>query len=649
MKNTIQEARQPEVGTTVRASINERKFFESMKHLFASSYSVLGELMQNARRAGATRIDFTVDVEKKTATVLDDGHGITDFGVLVALCDSGWSEQVQLTDKPFGMGLFSLFFAAQTVKFRSGGHSLTVSLDDIVSKRELVTQIDPDTAGLSGTQIDLIGLSDKMTEKRWSYGLGSNGIQTPVLEQEIKNRAKGFPIQVFINGQECERPFAEAVLHGTQTPIGFVSYPGVTDDSLQIPDTQHAQLFLQGLPIGPEYGRNQGITIHLDSVQFTARMPDRSELFDHLEQRVKIQQVLAGLVQHRLAQLKASMEPKDFASKHWDNCKEHHCLHLMNDVPWIPARRFRAVEQVDKRSDDVYGVCTFKVDELISREQLLSGQLRAWRDEPCSTDDSLFAALKLKVMQRLGVITLMDNLGDEHWFNKVAPRADDLKFNWEVLGEEGGVSTIYGDIGQCDIRLATEVKVQIASEVDDSYLIDVSFTNNWLLLPQHPSVEDDAFSGEWHLHCFVIGADQSPDEPVDALSDFEDEHDHYREEWRDTAKAEFWGAVQGLRGTPLSDLVDSVLNKHMTELSEKQMAHMCVVRAVQYRNHEGVLKNRGPDVIDLTDDAFWQKVASAMVPSGTQEEVKAQAEAIRHAFTAVVDPGWQEPATTNDQ
>ena len=649
MENTIQEARGVEEGIPVRASINERKFFESMKHLFASSYSVLGELMQNARRAGATRIDFTVDVENKTATVQDDGHGITDFGVLVALCDSGWSEQVQLTDKPFGMGLFSLFFAAQTVKFRSGGHSLTVSLDDIVSKRELVTQIDPETTGAPGTRIDLIGLSDKMTDKFWGHGCGVNFIQTPVLFREINTRAKGFPIPVFINGQECERPYAKSSLIGMETSIGFVSFPGVTDDSQQIPETNRYQLFLQGLPIGPDYCPNQGITIHLDSVQFTARMPDRSELFDHIEQQTKIGQVLKGLVQLRLAQLKAAMGPKEFANKHWGNCKQHHCLHLMNDVPWIPAERFRAVERVDKRSDDVYGLWTCKQDEMVSREQFMTGQLRAWRAEPCSTDDSLFAALQLKVMQRLDVLSLMDNVDNEHWFNKVAPRADDLKFDWEILGEEGGSSSIWGDIGWCEIRLAKEVKMTITSEVDPCFRLDVSFTDDWVMLPQAPSLEDDEYSGEWRLNCYVIGADKSPDEPVDALSAFEDEHEHHREEWRDTAKAEFWGAVLALRGTPLSDLVDSVLNKHMTELNEKQMSHMCVVRAVQHRNHEGVLKTPHPDVIDLTDDAFWDKVASAIVPSGTQEEVKAQAEAIRQAFTAVVQPGWQEPATTNDQ
>lgn len=648
MENTIQEARPTEVATTVRASINERKFFDSMKHLFASSYSVLGELMQNARRAGAARIDFTVDIEKKTASVVDDGHGITDFGVLVSLCDSGWSEQVQLTDKPFGMGLFSLFFAAQSVMFRSGGQSLTVSLDDIVNKRELLVQNDPETAGIPGTRIELIGLSDKMTEMSWNYGFGINGTKTPTMIREIDNRAKGFPIPVFINRQECARPYARESLHGMQTPIGFVSYPGVTDDSNHIPEVNRSQWFLQGLPIGGVPHMQHPISIHLDSVQFTARMPDRSELFDQSEQSTKITAALKEMVKNRLAQLKASMDPKDFALKHWENCKEHQCLHLMDDVPWIPAKRFRTVDQVSKEGDEVYGPYSLNED-LVSREQLLSGKVLAVRGEPHATDDSLFAALKLKVMQRLDMLALMDNLGDGHWFNTLAPVLDDLRFEWEVTGEKPGVHTYWGDSGQCDIRLAEAVTIKITSAVDDSLRKEVVFTHDWLLLPVHPNVEDDGYSGEWHFNGYVIGNDASPDEPVDALSTFRDEREHYREEWRDTALAEFRAAVQALQGKPLSEMVDSVLYKHMTGLSEKQMPHMCVVRATQWRNHDDELKSPIPEVIDITDEDFWKKVAGAMLTAGTEEEITAQAAVIRQAFTAVVQPGWQEPARSSGQ
>jgi hypothetical protein len=646
MENTIQEARPTEV--TVRASINERKFFDSMKHLFASSYSVLGELMQNARRAGATRIDFTVDVEKKTASVVDDGYGITDFGVLVALCDSGWSEQVQLTDKPFGMGLFSLFFAAESVSFRSGGQSLTVSLDDIVKKLDLLVQNDPETAGIPGTRIELRGLSDKLTELSCYHPLGGNLTHVPTMFQEIERRAEGFPIQVFINGQECDRAYAQAALHGTQTPIGFVSYPGVTDDSTHIPKVNSSQWFLQGLPIGSLARCRQPIAIHLDSVQFTARMPDRSDLFDRSEQEAKISAVLEEMVKNRLAQLKASMDPKEFTLKHWNNCKDHHCLHLMDDVPWIPANRFCSVDRVSMNGEEVYCPCSFSND-LVSREQLLSGEVFVVRGTPYSTSDSLFAALKLKVMQHMDMLTLMDNLGEGHWSNALAPVIDDLKFDWEVTGEKAGVCMYWSDSGKCDIRLADEVTVNITSKVDESFHKEVVFKDDWLLLPYDPIVDDEDYSGEWDFKGYVIGNDMSPDEPVDAMSTFCDAEGNFRDEWRDTALTEFRAFVQALQGKTLSYMVASVLRKHMTGLSEKQLPHLAVVRAVQYRNQVGELKSPIPDVIDITDEAFWMKVAGAMSTTGTEEEIATQAAVIRHAFTTVVQPGWQEPAESNGQ
>ncbi len=51
METTTTVERSAQDSSSVRANINERKFFASMKHLFASSFSVIGELLQNSRRA----------------------------------------------------------------------------------------------------------------------------------------------------------------------------------------------------------------------------------------------------------------------------------------------------------------------------------------------------------------------------------------------------------------------------------------------------------------------------------------------------------------------------------------------------------------------------------------------------------------------
>lgn len=653
MEQTIQEEVAAQSVETVRASINERKFFESMKHLFASSYSVLGELMQNARRAGASRIDFMVDVEQKTATVQDDGCGVDDFNVLIALCDSGWSEQVQLTDKPFGMGLFSLFFAAEAVTFRSSGRSLKVGLDDIINKRELVIQPDPETVGQSGTRIDLIGLKDKMTEKAYQYGF--NGVQRPRMFAEIEFRAKGFPIPVFINGMECPRPHAQQSLHGVETPIGFVSYPGVTNDAPAIPKTSDRLFYLQGLPIGRSSGHNEPIVVHLDSTQFTARMPDRSDLFDAQEQAKKVSEALADMVTFRLAQLKASMDSQQFVSQHWDNCKEHHCMRLMNDVPWIPSKRLASVDCVSKDGENVYAFSSSSQgSELVPYADFASGAVKAWRGVSCSTEDSENAALELKVMQHLGIVELVDKLDEDHWFNSVTPWVPDLRLSWTVK-EESGDANFWSDMGHCSIRLAQGVTVEVSSTVDESYRLTAEFTNGWLMVPESMNPETgEAYSdpSEYRLICYVMDDDRN-EHPVVALSDFLDENDRYRDDWYENARKEWNQAVSAMRGVPLQEMLRSVVREHLPELGGKQASHMCLVRTIQTRHQridgESVLSNPRPDVIDLMDDDFWLKVASAALPSGSEEMVTAQASVIRQAFTAVVQPGWQEPASSNDQ
>ena len=137
MKNMQVQLPQGHPLATVRAGVNEKRFFESLKHLFTTRTSVIGEIMQNGRRAGASRIVFSYDPELKRLTIDDDGCGITDFNLLVQLAESGWDEEVTLTDKPFGMGLFSLFFSAETVSFHSAGKRLSMNLDDIVNKRSV--------------------------------------------------------------------------------------------------------------------------------------------------------------------------------------------------------------------------------------------------------------------------------------------------------------------------------------------------------------------------------------------------------------------------------------------------------------------------------------------------------------------------------
>lgn len=156
--------------------------------------------MQNARRAGATLIDFKFDADNKSLVLADNGSGIEDFAVLIQFCESNWGEEVVLKDKPFGMGLYSLFFACNTVRVRSRGQAIEVTLNDVVESRTL--KVLPDAEPVtSGAVIEMQGLNEKL-------------LQNDRLRAECVARAKGFPVPVQFNGEVLPRPDAQENLQG---------------------------------------------------------------------------------------------------------------------------------------------------------------------------------------------------------------------------------------------------------------------------------------------------------------------------------------------------------------------------------------------------------------------------------------------------
>ncbi|HUD92161.1 ATP-binding protein, partial [Sphingobium sp.] len=86
--------------------------------------AVLTEIIQNARRAGAKRIDIT-QVETDGGPMLrirDDGCGIADPVKFLALGDSGWDETIARSEDPAGMGVFSLAGHHVSVRSHAADH-----------------------------------------------------------------------------------------------------------------------------------------------------------------------------------------------------------------------------------------------------------------------------------------------------------------------------------------------------------------------------------------------------------------------------------------------------------------------------------------------------------------------------------------------
>ena len=85
------------IASPIRARIHERAPSRVTKLFNAGLGDIFAELFQNARRAGAGRIDVT-----------DDGAGIADPAVLLSFGESGWDAGTAQRGDAAGMGLLSL-------------------------------------------------------------------------------------------------------------------------------------------------------------------------------------------------------------------------------------------------------------------------------------------------------------------------------------------------------------------------------------------------------------------------------------------------------------------------------------------------------------------------------------------------------------
>jgi len=652
---------------TVRAGVNERQFFKSLKHLFAGSFSMIGELMQNGRRAGATEILFDFDPAASTLVIADDGHGIKDFNALIQLAQSGWDEQTMLNEQPFGMGLFSLFFAAQEVTFRSGGKRLALTLDDVVEKRELTLYAD-DGGPEVGTRIELRNLSTALMEKHFNHiqrirRFGTLAEYT--LCNAIQLRAAGFAIPVLLNGIEFDRSYAQENLAGEMTEIGFVSIPGIhreTGGPIQpARGTSGTMLFLQGLPIGGAHAEisQYSTVIHLSTDQFSAKMPDRAYLYEPVAAEKRINGVIKQLIAAHLKSRKAAMTHREFVLRHWQNCVDHGALTLMNDVPWLPIQCFKAASQVTKDSEANYdSMEVFKLlgvsDEqhLVSFTEIENGTVKVWRCAPWDVSDTPMSALLLNIMQREGIVTTAMQLPAEHWLHGCTPDTDDFRYTINVENARGNaVFDAWDWVQRCEIQLADRVDVKIASQVDPAFNLEVSIRDEWVLLPidykEHVLDRHLDFDSNHETVCFVLTTDNTRGHPVDAFSDYRDENEAYREEWRDGAMRRWNAKVSGLLGESIALVVASALGNAPLTPADSHIDHLAIVRTTRHWLENGAPSAPRFAVTCAQDSAFWERLADELAGRTSEDEPLAQR--LKSAFAAVMRPGeilGEKPAKT---
>jgi hypothetical protein len=135
------------------------------------------ELLQNARRAGATEVRITNT--GNLVTIHDNGCGIEDFQKLLDLGSSGWDEQIESGEDPAGVGLFCL--APRQVTISSGHFSVAISPDGWTG---VFLEVTESQNHINGTKIEFAN------DKPWDL-------------ETVEKHAVFAGIRVIVDGKYC--------------------------------------------------------------------------------------------------------------------------------------------------------------------------------------------------------------------------------------------------------------------------------------------------------------------------------------------------------------------------------------------------------------------------------------------------------------
>lgn len=299
----------------VKVTVNERGALRNWRFAFTDRFTLVTELLQNSRRAGATQIWVSYDAAKQILTVEDDGSGIADFQKLLTLNESGWDEAVLQQEQAFGVGFSNVLYAATRCTVQSRGLSMVFSTEAAL-RQEAIDVVDDSAAHPYRTRIVL------------------EGVELPGLDRQLPELVCGFPLPIEFNGADVPRPHSEGALSFTATPVGLVHLHGR--------DTGEAAcgtyIYLQGFCVkkarwdAPAIGH----VVHLDSRQFVARLPDRRVLIDEADQLQRVRSAKCDLWRAVLSQAKLNLAPEPFCDRYWETARHWGCQDLFDDVPVLP-------------------------------------------------------------------------------------------------------------------------------------------------------------------------------------------------------------------------------------------------------------------------------------------------------------------------
>lgn len=167
---------------TFKIGINPRILDKARNFFNSTTEDILNELLQNSRRAGATKVKVTKNTN--TVVIEDDGIGIFSNGVAINLGGSEWSNETQEREDPAGCGLFSL-----------------ANLDSVIESHGKKVRLNAEA--FSGAKEVEVEESDFSKGTRITF---RNTNEESSFKYKLERACKFYPVQVEYNGEELEKP-----------------------------------------------------------------------------------------------------------------------------------------------------------------------------------------------------------------------------------------------------------------------------------------------------------------------------------------------------------------------------------------------------------------------------------------------------------
>ena len=151
---------------------------------------IMSELFQNARRAGAERVEIWSGEER--TTIADDGIGIDDPARILSFGESEWTNETTRAEDPAGMGMYALARRRSRIESHSASGSWVMDLEPecFTGQKSARATALSDASGQFGTRV---------TIEHDDEGFGKE------LPGAARRAALYFPLEVRINGLVAEQ------------------------------------------------------------------------------------------------------------------------------------------------------------------------------------------------------------------------------------------------------------------------------------------------------------------------------------------------------------------------------------------------------------------------------------------------------------